>query len=130
MDDLECEWSDGNIGGQCCEVYSRGIEIGNLVNTLGHSTDVGFGWERLHQIVEGTRSVFETSLFHHFHPVVSDHMRSLEAMYRCGIKPGFKGRSYICQRLLRRMIPFLNGDEKFIFDESKKFESNVSGFPE
>ncbi len=117
MDDPECVWSDGNIGGHCCEVYSRGIEIGNLVNTLGHSTDVGFGWERLHQIVEGKRSVAETSLFHHPHPVVSDHVRTLEACWNNGIEPGSKGRNYICQRLLRRMIPYLDGTERFVFGE-------------
>jgi hypothetical protein len=38
LDDPECVWSDGQIGGHCCEVYSRGAEIGNLVNPLGHST--------------------------------------------------------------------------------------------
>lgn len=116
VDDTECQWSDGNIGGYCCEVYSRGIEIGNLVNTLGHSTDVGFGWERLHQIVEGKEKVSETSLFNHPHPIVSDHVRSLEIMYRNDIKPGSKGRNYICQRLLRRIIPYLT-NEKFIFDD-------------
>ena len=46
VDDPGCEWSDGHIGGYCCEIYSRGVEIGNLVNPLGHSTDVGFGLER------------------------------------------------------------------------------------
>ncbi len=117
VDDPECEWSDGNIGGHCCEVYSRGIEIGNLVNPLGHSTDVGFGWERLHQIVEEKRTVAETSLFHHPHPVVSDHIRSLTAMRRCGVKPGVKGRDFVCQRLLRRLLNHLDGSERFEFDD-------------
>jgi alanyl-tRNA synthetase len=41
--DEECVWSDGVISGHCCELYVGGLEIGNLVNPLGHSTDVGFG---------------------------------------------------------------------------------------
>lgn len=115
--DPSCEWSDGNIGGYCCEMYSRGIEIGNLVNTLGHSTDVGFGWERLHMILEGTERVDQTYLFGNYHPVVADHVRTLEVMWRNGVEPGCKGRGYVCQRLLRRMIPYLVGTEKFVFDE-------------
>jgi hypothetical protein len=61
--DGECHWSDGTIGGHCCELYVGGLEIGNLVNPLGHSTDVGFGWERLLQVVEGRRRADQTSLF-------------------------------------------------------------------
>lgn len=117
VDDPDCQWSDGSIGGFCCEMYSRGVEIGNLVNTLGHSTDVGFGWERLHMIMEGVERVDQTSLFGHYHPIVSDHVRSLEVMWRNGIIPGCKGRNFVCQRLLRRIIPLLDGTEKFVFDE-------------
>lgn len=117
IDDLECVWSDGDIGGYCCEVYSRGLEIGNLVNTLEHSTDVGFGWERLHLIVENKHRIQDTSLFIQHHPIVSDHMRTLEILYKNDIQPGNKGRNYVCKKLLRRIIPYLNGHEKFIFNE-------------
>jgi len=115
--DSECVWSDGTIGGHCCEVYSRGLEIGNLVNTLGHSTDVGFGWERLHLILENKQNIHDTSLFQHHHPVVADHVRTLEVMRKNGIKPGCKGREFVCQRLLRRMLKYLDGSEKFIFGD-------------
>ena len=117
VDDPDCVWSDGNIGGHCCEVFSRGLEIGNLVNPLGHSTDVGFGWERLHLLVEQKQNIHDTSLFIRHHPVVADHVRTLEMMYRNGIKPGCKGREYICQRLLRRMLKYLDGTERFVFDD-------------
>jgi alanyl-tRNA synthetase len=117
VNDSECVWSDGQIGGYCCEVYSRGLEIGNLVNTLGHSTDVGFGWERLHMIVEGKDRVDQTSLFLDHHPVVADHSRTLEILWKNGVIPGTKYRSYVCRRLLRRMLRHLNGNEKFVFDE-------------
>lgn len=45
--DIECIWSDGNIGGYCTEFYKNDIEIGNIVNTLGTCIDIGFGLERL-----------------------------------------------------------------------------------
>ena len=116
QDDSECVWSDGNIGGYCCEVYSHGLEIGNIVNTLGHSTDVGFGWERLIQISEGVSRIDQTSLFSNSHPIIADHSRTIELFWRHGITPGNKGRNYVCRRLIRRMLPYLT-TERFIFHE-------------
>ncbi len=116
VNDESCVWSDGQIGGECCEVFCGDLEIGNLVNPMGISTDVGFGWERLHQVVERKDRVDQTSLFGKYHPIVSDHSRTLEVMRENGIKPGGKGRGYICKRLVRRMLPYLT-DEKFIFDD-------------
>ena len=116
QDDLECVWSDGEIGGHCCEIYSRGLEIGNLVNTLDHSVDVGFGWERLIQVNENVSRVDETYLFGRFHPIVSDHSRTLELFWRHGITPGNKHRNYVCRRLIRRMLPYLE-DHKFVFQD-------------
>lgn len=46
-EDPECHWSDGDIGGYCTEFYINDVEIGNIVNTLEHSIDIGFGLERL-----------------------------------------------------------------------------------
>lgn len=106
VDDSECKWTDGEIGGYCCEVYSRGLEIGNLVNTLGHSTDVGFGLERLIQVIDRRDKVHETLLFRHdVDPITSDHIRTLELLHENGIEPGAKGRNFICRRLLRRILP-------------------------
>jgi hypothetical protein len=105
--DPSCEWTDGEIGGHCCELYCGDLEIGNLVNTLEYSTDVGFGWERIIQIVEGKRRVDQTSLFRQdVHPVVADHLRTLQVLLDNGIRPGNKGREYICRRLLRRVLRF------------------------
>jgi alanyl-tRNA synthetase len=103
--DPSCVWSDGRIGGHCCEVYSGGVEIGNLVNPLGHSTDVGFGFERLVMVLEGKTRVDQTSLFdQRFDPVTRDHVRTLRLFHRNGIRPGGKGRGSICRRLLRRVL--------------------------
>ena len=116
--DEDCVWSDGSIGGFCCELFVDDLEIGNLVNPMGHSTDVGFGWERLHQIVEGKRRVDQTSLFDQdMHPIVSDHSRTLSMLWESGIQPGNKGRNYVCRRLLRRMLQHLDGSKQFLFDD-------------
>jgi alanyl-tRNA synthetase len=113
--DEECVWSDGNVGGYCCEVFCGDLEIGNLVNPMGHSTDVGFGWERLIQVYEGWGRVDETSLFRQdLSPVERDHVRTMESFYNQGIKPGGKGRNFICRKLLRRLTGLPKG---FIFDE-------------
>lgn len=103
--DKQCVWSDGEIGGYCCEVYFDGLEIGNLVNPMGHSTDVGFGWERLIQVIEGKQRVDKTSLFQqNCHPIIADHLRAISVMRQNGIHPGPKGHQYVCRRILRRML--------------------------
>ena len=105
MEDELCEWTDGNIGGYCCEMFVRNLEVGNLVNPLDHSVDVGFGFERMAQIVEGKERVDETSLFRQdLDPVSRDHWRTLNVFAEQGITPGNKMRNYVCRRLLRRFI--------------------------
>lgn len=47
IDDENCRWSDGEIGGYCTEFFVDDIEIGNIVNPLDNCIDVGFGLERL-----------------------------------------------------------------------------------
>jgi alanyl-tRNA synthetase len=116
--DEQCQWSAGTIGGHCCELYNRGLELGNLVNPLGHSTDVGFGWERLVQVIEGKERVDQTSLFRPgCHPVVSDHERTLEVLQLNGIQPGNKGREYVCRRLVRRLLRYSSETELFSFGD-------------
>jgi len=106
--DEECTWSDGEIGGFCCELFVGDLEIGNLVNPLGHSVDVGFGLERLVQVMEGKPRVDETSLFDQsLHPIVRDHLRSVSRLLEQQITPGNKGRNNVCKDLIRRMLPYL-----------------------
>jgi alanyl-tRNA synthetase len=115
--DESCVWNDGQIGGNCCELFCGDLEIGNLVNPLGHSTDVGFGWERLHLVIECKQRVDQTSLFdRNLHPILSDHSRTISLMRENGIKPGNKGRNYVCRRLLRRMLRLVT-NESFEFDD-------------
>ena len=124
--DKNCVWSDGEIGGYCCEVFVGNLEIGNLVHPLGTCTDVGFGWERLVQVVEEKRRVDQTSLFdQRFCPVVSDHCRTISVLKENGVQPGNKGRNYICRRLLRRLLRRLDGTESFSFDDWLKSEREL-----
>ena len=117
--DPKCIWSDGSIGGYCCELFVGDLEIGNLVNPMGDCTDVGFGWERLHQVVEGTKRVDQTTLFDSgLSPIVSDHSRTITTMWQHDISPGNKGRNYVCRRLIRRMLPHIDHEKRdvsFVF---------------
>jgi alanyl-tRNA synthetase len=105
-DNTECLWTDGNVGGYCSELFTpSGLEVGNLVNPLGHSVDVGFGYERMLQIVEGKGRVDETSLFRQdLDPISRDHFRTLCVFREQDIVPGNKGRNYVCRRLIRRFM--------------------------
>jgi alanyl-tRNA synthetase len=105
-DNPECLWSDGTVGGYCSELFTPdGLEVGNLVNPMGHSVDVGFGYERMLQIIEGKNRVDETSLFRQdLDPISRDHFRTLEVFKEQNIVPGNKGRNYVCRRLIRRFM--------------------------
>ena len=117
VDDLDCTWSDGGIGGHCCELYCGDLEVGNLVNPDGGSTDVGFGFDRMMQVIEGASSVSGTSLFRaSVNPILADHERAVLALQDNGIAPGNKGRAYVCRRLLRRMLRLIDR-ERFAFDD-------------
>jgi alanyl-tRNA synthetase len=104
--DPDCVWSDGTVGGYCSELFTpEGLEVGNLVNPMGHSVDVGFGYERMLQIVEGKSRVDETSLFRQdLDPVSRDHFRTLCVFREQDIVPGNRGRNYVCRRLIRRFM--------------------------
>jgi alanyl-tRNA synthetase len=104
--DLECVWTDGNVGGFCSELFTpSGVEVGNLVNPLRHSVDVGFGFERLLQVLEGKSRVDETESFNPLlDPVSRDHFRTLSLFWEQEIVPGNRGRNYVCRRLIRRFL--------------------------
>ncbi len=103
--DKGCEWTDGNIGGKCCEIVKNDIELGNLVNTLGHSTDVGFGLERLVAASNGGMPVDKIDMFdQRMSSIARDHIRTLCVFYNNEILPGAKGRNSICRKLIRRII--------------------------
>jgi alanyl-tRNA synthetase len=104
--DPNCVWTDGSVGGFCSELFTPGgVEVGNLVNPLGHSVDVGFGFERMLQVLESKSRIDDTDLFDPvLDPVSRDHFRTLSVFKEQGIVPGNRGRNYVCRRLIRRFI--------------------------
>lgn len=92
--DPECLWSDGGIGGYCTEFYVGDLEIGNIVNPLGTCIDVGFGFERLDHVVNGTP--MEDGNLHL--------IRMVQTIIDSGVKPSNSGSGYVLRRLLRRMV--------------------------
>jgi len=128
----DCFWTDGSVGGYCSELFTpEGLEVGNLVNPLGHSVDVGFGYERLLQVIEGRSRVDDTELFDQsVDPVSRDPVRTLTVFWEQGIVPGNKGRNYVCRRLIRRFlrrnplspqVPF----GEWVGDERRRMEKSL-----
>lgn len=97
--DSECRWSDGEIGGYCTEFYVDGIEIGNIVNPLETCIDVGFGLERLEQLVNKTKSKTKEELL----------ISTCESIIESGYKPSNKKQGYVLRKILRELnkIPSL-----------------------
>lgn len=89
VDNLECVWTDGNIGGYCSEFFVGDLEIGNLVNPLGHSVDVGFGLERIAKLLGET-----------YEPTY-DLEQFLEHCWLHKILPGYKERNHTVRKILR-----------------------------
>ena len=104
QDNNSCYWSDGNIGGYCFEVFIGDLEIGNLVNPLKISTDVGFGMERLVSVLEN-KPINETSLFDpSLDPLSRDYIKTLRLLRDNNIQPGAKGPHSICKKLVRTLL--------------------------
>jgi alanyl-tRNA synthetase len=131
VDNPECVWTDGNVGGYCSELFTPdGLEVGNLVNPMTYSIDVGFGYERILQVMECKSRVDETELFDQsLDPISRDHFRTLSVFHEQGIVPGNKGRNYVCRRLIRRFIR-LNNDvdctfKDWMIDERSRMEKSI-----
>lgn len=108
-------WSDGNIGGYCTEFYKNNVEIGNIVNPLDTCIDVGFGYERLDNIVNRTI------------PLTSDQIleQTVTKIIELGYRPSNLKHGYILRKLLRMMyIKGLNLQHPF-FDEEIKRQSVI-----
>ncbi len=115
--DIECEWSDGNVGGYCTEFYSIGnegvpVEIGNIVNPLGNCIDVGFGADRINSILNKTFTTRE-----------NEFIRACESLTQSGISPSNVKHGYILRKILRTLIrEGFQGDLKFINEERVKMQ--------
>mgnify|MGYP003646655118 CR=1 FL=1 len=91
--DDECIWSDGEMGGYCTEFYHNDVEIGNIVNTLDKFIDVGFGYSRIDDILNGQNNLTENE-------ILSD---AILKIIDSGFKPGSQKQGYILRKLLRQL---------------------------
>ena len=91
--DSECIWSDGDISGYCTEFYHNGVEIGNIVNTMGKYIDVGFGFSRLNDIINGKNELTKNDII----------IDAINKIIESGFKPGPQKQGYILRKLLRQL---------------------------
>jgi alanyl-tRNA synthetase len=92
--DEECIWTDGDIGGYCTEFYIQDIEIGNIVNPLGTCIDVGFGLERLQNILDTTEAKSREDIL----------IETSEVILQSGFVPSNKEQGYVLRKLLRDLF--------------------------
>jgi len=115
--DLECKWSDGEIGGYCTEFYVGEIEIGNIVNPLGTCIDVGFGLERLDMIVNQTKpKTKEQSLIDIIDKIIFD-----------GYTPSHKRQGYVLKRLLKSLYQLGGTIPHPFFEQEKNRQEKMMG---
>ena len=91
--DSECIWSDGEMGGYCTEFYHDDVEIGNIVNTMDKFIDVGFGFSRINDIINGKNELTKND-------ILSD---AINKIIEAGFKPGPQKQGYVLRRLLRQL---------------------------
>lgn len=114
--DLNCKWSDGEIGGYCTEFYKNGIEIGNIVNTNGDCIDVGFGLERIELVLTGKTKTKNETL-----------VETINKIIETGVKPSYVKHGYILRKLLRLCYKEkIVINHPFYEDEVKRQEVNLS----
>tara|TARA_Y100000389_G_scaffold189963_1_gene214283 strand:- start:3777 stop:4619 length:843 start_codon:yes stop_codon:yes gene_type:complete len=91
--DDECIWSDGEMGGYCTEFYHNGVEIGNIVNTMGKYIDVGFGFSRLNDIINDKNKLTKNDIL----------IDAINKIIDAGFKPGPQKQGYVLRKLLRKL---------------------------
>lgn len=109
MIDPTCTWAIGDDElSYCTEFYYNGVEVGNIVNTYGKAIDVGFGFDRIDNIVNKRESESKTQL------LINAVAKLLQEF-----KPGPKKAPYVVRKLIRRLIPLVDLEElKFSLPEA------------
>ncbi|WP_460652744.1 alanine--tRNA ligase-related protein [Kribbella endophytica] len=104
----------------------RRLDDGSLEPLEQRNIDTGLGLERLTMLLEGKKSVFETSLFEPWmqtvpklwkldqesERIVIDHLRSSIVIVGDGVHPSNTGRGYVLRRLIRRVLTLLWRDDE------------------
>lgn len=104
----------------------RRLDDGSLQPLEQRNIDTGLGLERLTMLLEGKKSVFETSLFEPWmqtvpklwkldqesERIVIDHLRSSIVIVGDGVHPSNTGRGYVLRRLIRRVLTLLWRDDE------------------
>ena len=104
----------------------RRLDDGSLEPLKQQNIDTGLGHERLTMLLEGTGSVYETSLFEPWmriipklwqldeqsQRIVIDHLRSSIVIVGDGVHPSNTGRGYVLRRLIRRVLTILWRDNE------------------
>ncbi len=99
----------------------RRLDDGSLEPLEQRNIDTGLGLERLTMLLEGKKSVYETSLFEPWmqtvpklwkldqesERIVIDHLRSSIVIVGDGVHPSNTGRGYVLRRLIRRVLTIL-----------------------
>ena len=119
QEDEDCIWGDGNIGGYSTEFYIKGIEIGNIVNTLGDCIDVGLGLDRLLMVSESLEKLNKLEILE---------TSSMELIEN-GITVGDYKESYILKKLI--ILSLKNGSSirhELFDDQRKKIIGNYNNY--
>lgn len=93
IEDVECKWSDGQIGGYCTEFFVGDLEIGNIVNPLGTCIDVGFGLNRIAMLLGDQPETKLEAL-----------QQSAIKIIESGYKPSNKLQGYVLRKVLREIF--------------------------
>ena len=127
-------WGPAGPEGPCGaanEVYVDDLEVatlvfmeyqcdkdGNLVPLPQKGVDVGWGFERIVQIVQGKDSVFSIDLLDpiiklvpmelddRVKRIIADHSRAIAFLITDGVRPSNKEQGYVLRRLMRRVITY------------------------
>ena len=126
-EDPECLWSDGSIGGYCTEFYKEGVEIGNIVNPLGHSIDCGFGMERLECFIS-------TLPLPSYKDILE---RTILLLLESGVIPSNTKQGYVLRKLIRIGLehniqvshPFIEKEKQRIEQLQQKIEGLLKKYP-
>lgn len=127
-------WGPAGAEGPCGaanEVYVDSLEVATLVfmeyfsakdqsltSLPQKGVDVGWGFERMVEVLQNAKSVFETDLFApllellpsevapRHKRIIVDHLRGTAFLLTDGIRPSNKERGYILRRLMRRAMVY------------------------